>query len=204
MGTVLTFALSSCATTRAVEHVAQKGYLCRVASRDGGFKASATLDDSGRQIRAQWSWQNTFGDHLFSVRAGQAVFGPVALSETAASGSISWARPRQGRERKREVRLELSTVAEASQAASFTGFYESPRTYHNLSARWPDLLALASTSSSLFLVLRDKRGAILDQRSINATIIQDGPPVIAAGLTDLRATVAKFNQQCRAVEDVYP
>ncbi|MDB5703560.1 MAG: hypothetical protein JWN66_676 [Sphingomonas bacterium] len=65
-----------------------------------------------------------------------------------------------------------------------------------LSADWADVLAMSRGSERLFLVLTDRKGAVIDDRVLDRSVFEGFAPTAEAVLAETRAMAQAFRTRC--------
>jgi hypothetical protein len=203
-------ALGLCALAAAAASVeasahrrtAQPGYQCFV-QHDGRF-AGLTLDEGGRQLDANWEWRGSTDDRLLWISLRHSVADSTPLIAADGTASISWSRPIAATEGRTRVRMELTSAPESrhSNLAPFASPYEAGQ--NSLMTSWPDLATFVRGSAHLTVVIRDRRGRIVDRTEIDPRLLARAETEIAQLLEALNALAADFRVRCRHVDDVDP
>ena len=198
--------LSACASLEPPAHVARPGYRCSVGSgyERGGW-ANVTLDANGRQVDADWEWRGETENPGLWVIVRNTIHGDNPLRPTDGHAIVSWARPLPGSGRALELRMELTSDP------ATTYWYDAPFAdsfarlmQHSVMTRWADLAAFARGASSLTVVMRDRRGTIVDRAEIDPALFARAAAEIGEALATLRTLSADFRNRCQMVDDVSP
>ena len=202
-------ALSACsglAHPGRAEYAGRPGFECVVGGSAEPISIFWSLDESGRQVRANMEWR---APHRETWRPSLSILwrshGAEPLRPEDGQAVFNWAQPPQRHLRLRRLRLELTADPDgpAWRSAPFAGPYERAdvRSAH---AAWSDLAAFARDAPRLAIVLRDRAGAIADRAALDPALFARAAGEIAAAFERMRAVNADFRNRCRHVDDLDP
>lgn len=184
-------------------HVPTPGYFCAVGKPfDSDVWITRTLDAEGRQtaISMEWRGRPAGPRYLYwqpRLTGMWNITGPAPLAIDDGTVAIDWPRQENETHKRDKRRLELTTKARAHfwpPSVVRSELMEQPHIF----VAWSDMAAFADGAERLFLVVRDKRQAIVDQHPLDPAIVADGKRKIERAMAEMERISANFRTKCQA------
>lgn len=209
-GTAICFVLllteANAFAARRPVHIAVPGYQCTAGKIHGDESwGTLELDTSGQKRRISVNWRTPYTSafaprlSMIFIGSGTANADPrrAALAISLADkASIAARKPR-----KRRLELTTDPGGHGWPPRAFAGTLARASDV-NLLVSWPDAVALARGSERLFVVMRDKEGAIVTSVEITSADILRGQQQFEHRLGELASMQANYKSHCRFIDDL--
>jgi hypothetical protein len=185
-------------------HAPQPGYLCVVGRPlEPGASISWQLDRDGHAIDSRMEWNSS---DLWTPRVlvlwnarGAA---PLRLADGATF--ITWQRREDVRRRRwPKGRLELTTGVRPRPwpDVPFASNYQDYSGGYTLVSNFADVAAFARGAPALFLVLRERKGTVIDHADIDPALFARAAAEVETALAEMREVNADYRSRCEFTDD---